>query len=149
MMLSQRTVGNFFGRPMFDQLNFPHTGGRPEVIHDRISFIKSLGGEDVLIGDAFVLIGRRRAVAMKPDMMLLRNLTELLIVRHGESPPLQISSSFLLALEGFEKRFEISFTEALGSLALNDFEKEGRPVFDWFGENLEQVAFVVAINQNA
>src|SRR5207302_9434781 len=122
MMMSQRTISTFFWRPMFDQLDVPHTGGRPEVIHDRISFIKSLGGEDVLIGDAFVLIGRRRAVAMKPDVMLLRNLTELLIIRHA-IPPLEIAPRVLLFFQRLKEGFEIAFAKTLRPLALDDFKK--------------------------
>ena len=73
---------------MFDQLDIAHARGRPQVIHDRVRLIESFRGEDVFVGDAFVLVGRRRAVAMKPDVMLLRNLTELLIIRHVALPPL-------------------------------------------------------------
>src|SRR5216684_2276629 len=85
MMMAQRTVGNFFRLPMFDQLNFAHPRRRTQVIHDRISFVESLRGKDVLVSDAFVFVSRRRAVAVKPDVMLSRNLSKLLIIRHNYS----------------------------------------------------------------
>src|SRR4051794_31955959 len=62
---------------------------------------------------------------------------------------LQITSSFLFFLQSFKERLEVTFAETLGALALDDFEKEGRPVFDRLGENLEQITFVIAIDQNA
>src|SRR4029077_9171450 len=85
MMMTQRTIGDFLRLPMFDQLDVAHARRWPEVIHDRISFIKPLRGEDMFVSDAFILIRRRSAVAMKPDMMLSRNLTELVIIRHCRS----------------------------------------------------------------
>ena len=149
MMMPQRTVGNFLRFPMFDQLHIAHASGRPQVIHDRVGLIESLRREDMFVGDAFVLIGRRRAVAMKPDVMLFRNLTESLIIRHSRSSRLQIAPRVLFAFEGFEECFEISFAETLRAFALDDFEKQRRSVFDWFGENLEQITFIVAIDENA
>src|SRR5207248_4780366 len=55
---------------------------RTQMIHDGIGFVESLRRNDVFVGDAFVLVGRRCAVAMKPDVMLSRNLTESLIKWH-------------------------------------------------------------------
>ena len=82
MMMTERTIGDFFRLPMLDQLDIAHARGRSQVIDDRIRFVESFRGEDVFVGDAFVLVGWRRTVAMKPDVMLLRHLTELLIIRH-------------------------------------------------------------------
>src|ERR1700730_13726970 len=87
MVMAQRTVSNFFRLPMFDQLDVAHARGRAQVIHDRISLIESLCREDVLVSDAFVFVTRSGAIAMKPDMMLSRNLTELVIIRHVDLPP--------------------------------------------------------------
>src|SRR5437016_11811634 len=61
----------------------------------------------------------------------------------------QIASRSLLALDGFEERFEIAFAETLRAFALNDLEKERRAVFHRLGENLEQITLVIAIDQNA
>ena len=49
---------------------------------------------------------------------------------------------------GFKKRFEITFAKALRAFALNNLEKQRRPIFYRFGEDLEQITFVVAIDQN-
>src|SRR5438105_12870814 len=102
----------------------------------------------MFVRNAFTLVSRSRAVAMKPDVMFSRNFAKFLIVRHFD-PPLQISSCFLFALQCFKQRFEITFTEALRAFALDDFEKERRTVFHRLGEYLEQITFVVAIDQNA
>ena len=52
------------------------------MIHDGKGFVETFRGDDVFVGDAFVLERRRRAVAMKPNVMLPRNLTESLIKWH-------------------------------------------------------------------
>lgn len=62
---------------------------------------------------------------------------------------LQRTAAFLFALDGFEQGFEVAFTEGLRAFALNDFEKHGRPGLDRLGEDLQQIAFVVAIDQDA
>ena len=121
-MMTQRTVRHLFRLPIFDQLNIAHPRRRPEVIDDRIGFIESFRGEDVFVGDAFVLIGWPPTVAMKPDVMLLRHLPELLIIRHVVLP-LEIASKSLLFFQGFEERLEVSFPETLRAFALDDFEK--------------------------
>src|SRR6266568_188128 len=95
MMMAQRAVCDFFRLPMLDQLDIADTRRRTQVIHDRISLVESLRREDMLVGDAFVFISWRRAIAM------------------------------------------------------DDFEKERRPVLHRFGEYLEQITFVIAIDQNA
>src|SRR5256884_3912748 len=82
MVMTQRTVRRFLQLFTFQEFNTPHTSGRAQMIHDGIGFVESLRRNDVFVGDAFVLVGRRRAVAMKPDVMLSRNLTESLIKWH-------------------------------------------------------------------
>src|SRR5205814_8167458 len=84
-MMSQRTVRHLLWLPMFDQLDVAHASRRTQVIDDRIGLIKSLRREDVLIGNAFILIGRRRPVAVKPDVMFPRDFAQSLIVRHSRS----------------------------------------------------------------
>src|SRR5205809_1012363 len=132
MMMTQWAVRDFFRLPMFDQLNLADARRRTQVIHDRIGLVESLRREDMLVSDAFVFISRRSAVAMKPDVMFSWNFAKFLIVRHFD-PPLQISSCFLFSLQCFKQRFEITFTEALCPLALDDFEKQRRPIFHRLG----------------
>src|SRR5580693_8100518 len=86
--MPQRTVGHLFRRPMFDQLDIAHARGRSQVIHDRVSLIEPLRGDNVLVSDALVLVSRRGAVAMKPNVMLPRDLSEFLILRHRSYLPL-------------------------------------------------------------
>jgi hypothetical protein len=76
----------------------------------------------VLVGDAFVLVAWPRTVAMKPNVMLLRHLTELLIIRHVVLS-LEVASEFLLFFQCFKERLKVSFPETLRALALDDFEK--------------------------
>src|SRR6266496_5642900 len=62
---------------------------------------------------------------------------------------LQIASRGLFALDGFEQRFEIALSKALRAFALNDLEKERRSILHRLREDLQQITFVIAINQNA
>src|SRR2546423_11021213 len=82
MVMTQRTVCCFLQLFTFQEFNTPHTRRRTQMIHDGIGFVETFGGNDVLVGYAFVLVGGRGAVAMKPDVMLPRNLTKSLIKRH-------------------------------------------------------------------
>src|SRR5207248_1730580 len=74
MVMTQRTVRCFLQLFTFQEFDAPHTSGRTQMIHYREGFVETFGGNDVLVGDAFVFVGRRGAVAMKPDVMLSRNL---------------------------------------------------------------------------
>src|SRR6266513_2119807 len=62
---------------------------------------------------------------------------------------LQIASPVLLFLERLEEGFEITLTETLGAFALNDFEEQRRSILNRLGEYLQQISFIVAIDQNA
>ena len=52
----------------------------------------------------------------------------------------------LLAFDGLKERLEVSLSEALSSLALDNLKEHRRPVDYGFCENLQKVAFVVAVN---
>src|SRR5207253_2770122 len=82
MMMPQRAVGRFLQLLAFEELDTAHPRGRTQVVHDRVGFVETFRCNDMLVGDAFVLISRRGAVAMKPDMMLPWNLSEPLIKWH-------------------------------------------------------------------
>ena len=148
VVMAQRTLRDFFRRPILYQLDVPHACRRPEMIDDRVRFVETFRRDDVLVSDPLILEGGPASVAMKPDVMLFRNLTELLIIRHVV-PPLEIASRVLLFLQRLEQGFEITFAKTLRAFALDDFEKERRPVFHWLGEDLKQITFVVAIDQNS
>ena len=70
-------------------------------------------------------------------------------MRFAQHDKLQIASPLLFFLDRLEQRLEIAFAETLRAFALNDFEKERRPIFHRLGEDLQQITFVVAIDQNA
>ena len=61
---------------------------------------------------------------------------------------LQIASRILLFFQSLEQGFEVTFAKTLRTLALDNFKKESWPVFHWLGEDLEQITFVVAIDQD-
>src|SRR5438132_543232 len=82
MMMTQRAVSNFLQLLAFQQLYIAHASGRPQMVHDRVSFIEAFGGDNVLVSDALILVGRPLAVATEPDVMLARHFAELLVVWH-------------------------------------------------------------------
>ena len=55
----------------------------------------------------------------------------------------------MLALDGFEEGLEVAFSEGLGAFALDDFDEYRRAVHQRFGEELQQVALVVAVDQDS
>src|SRR6202165_179106 len=60
---------------------------------------------------------------------------------------LQIPSSRLLHFDRFKLRFEIPLAKSAAALALDDFEEHGRPIFHRLRENLQEVAFLVAVHK--
>ena len=64
-------------------------------------------------------------------------------------PPLKVAAQLLLALDGFEQGLEVAFPEGLGTFALDDFVEDGRTIHDGLGKELEEVAVLVAIDQDA
>ena len=62
---------------------------------------------------------------------------------------LQISAALLLALDGLEQRLEISLAETAAALALDHLVEQRGTVFHRAREDLQHVAFVVAIHQDA
>ena len=53
------------------------------------------------------------------------------------------------SFDRFKQGFEVAFPEGSCALALNDLVKDGRAVLYRLGEDLEQVALVVAVDQDA
>src|ERR1700674_695766 len=67
--------------------------------------------------------------------------------RSRVSHRLQIPSSRLLHFDRFKERFEIPFAKSAAALALDDFEKHGRPIFHRLRKNLQEVPFLVAVHK--
>src|SRR5580658_2655036 len=67
----------------------------------------------------------------------------------GRLSGLEIASQGLLALDRFKEGFEVTLAEAAAALALDDLVEDGGAVFDGAGEDLEHVAFVVAVDEDA
>src|SRR4051794_35460625 len=62
---------------------------------------------------------------------------------------LKIAPQRLLALDGLEERLEVAVAEAAGAVTLDHLEEDRRPVADRLGEDLQQVALVVAVDEDA
>src|SRR5439155_6502315 len=61
----------------------------------------------------------------------------------------EVSAQRLLALDGLKQGLEVPLAEAAASPSLDDLEKERRAVSDRPCEDLQHVAFVVPIDENA
>src|ERR671933_693016 len=62
---------------------------------------------------------------------------------------LQVAALGLLALDRLEQRLEVAVAEAARAVALDDLEEDRRAVADRLREDLEEVALVVAVDQDA
>ncbi len=62
---------------------------------------------------------------------------------------LEVATRVLFPLDGFEEGFEVAFAEAAASLPLDDLVEDGGAVFYGLGEDLQHVAFVVAVDEDA
>src|SRR6266508_6736195 len=62
---------------------------------------------------------------------------------------LKVATLLLLALDRLEQRLEVAFAEAAAALALDDLDEQRRPILERLAEDLEQVAFLIAIHQHA
>src|SRR5579875_4202935 len=61
---------------------------------------------------------------------------------------LQIPAQLLLALDGLEERLEVALAKAARPLTLNHLEEDGWAILHVLGEDLQQIAVVVAIHQD-
>ena len=62
---------------------------------------------------------------------------------------LEGAAGFLLAFNGFKQRLEVALPEGFGAFALDDFKEHGRAVDNGFGEDLQQVSLVIAVDEDA
>src|ERR1700743_3071622 len=62
---------------------------------------------------------------------------------------LKITPFRLLALDGLEESFEVALSKAAASFPLDDLEEKSRPIFHRASEDLQHIAFVVAVHQDA
>src|SRR5215470_4842171 len=59
----------------------------------------------------------------------------------------EVASARLLALDGLEQRLEVALAESVGAVPLDKFEEHGRPVLYRLGEDLQQIAVLVAVGK--
>ena len=62
---------------------------------------------------------------------------------------LEVAAERLLALDRLEERLEVAVAEAARAVALDHLEEQRRPVLGGLREDLQQVAVVVAIGEDA
>ena len=55
----------------------------------------------------------------------------------------------LFALDGLKQRLEVSLTETAAAFTLNNFVEQGGPVLDRTSKDLQHVALIVAVDENA
>ena len=65
------------------------------------------------------------------------------------NPKSQVPTLLLLTLDRLKQCLEVAFTEATAALALDDLDKQRRPILERLAKDLEQVAFIIAIHQHA
>ncbi len=64
-------------------------------------------------------------------------------------PQLEISPLLLLQLQRLEERLEVALAEGLAAAAADDLEEEGGAVLKGLGEELEEVALIVGVDEDA
>src|SRR6187551_2100864 len=62
---------------------------------------------------------------------------------------LEVAAPLLLALDRLEECLEVALAETERAVPLDQLEEHGRPVADRLGEDLQQVAVLVAVDQDA
>src|SRR5829696_5809000 len=108
------------------------TAGRLKVQQDRLVPREALVAHDLLHEER-----RGGAVAVHLNVPLGRN-----------PPESRVAHGLLLALDRLEQGLEIALAKAAGTVAFNDLEEDRRPVADRLREDLQQVALVVAVDQD-
>src|SRR6478752_3518519 len=61
----------------------------------------------------------------------------------------EVAAALLLALDRLEQRLEVALAEAEGAVTLDQLEEHRRAVLDGAGEDLQQVAVLVAVDEDA
>src|SRR5438477_1250186 len=64
-------------------------------------------------------------------------------------PGSEVAAALLLALDGLEQRLEVALAEAQRPVPLDQLEEHGRAVAHRRGEDLQQVAVLVPVHQDA
>jgi hypothetical protein len=62
---------------------------------------------------------------------------------------LQVAAPLLFQLNRLEQGLEIAFAKTAAAVTLDDFDEDGWAVLDGAGEDLQQVALIVPVHQNA
>src|SRR5829696_2139306 len=66
----------------------------------------------------------------------------------SRNQPSEVPPRRLLALDRLEERLEVARAEAGGTVTLDDLEEDRRAIAERLGEHLEEVALVVAVDED-
>src|SRR5207344_2203130 len=61
----------------------------------------------------------------------------------------EVPTALLLALDGLEERLEVALAEPLRAVAFDQLEEHRRPVLHRLGEDLQQIAVLVPVGEDA
>ena len=89
--------------------------------------------------------------AVEPDQLAdhLDDAMEVVGESRVRRRRLEVAAPGLLDLDRLEQRLEVADAEAAGAVALDDLEEERRPILHRAGEDLEEIALLVAIGLDA
>ena len=110
--------------------------GEWQVVEDRLVAREALVAHDLLDEQPAVVVADLR-VALGRD------------VAHARRTASEVPPQRLLALDRLEERLEVALAEAARAVALDDLEEDRRPVAERLREDLQQVALVVAVDEDA
>src|SRR6476469_8221139 len=64
-------------------------------------------------------------------------------------PASEVAAPLLLALDGLEERLEVALAEAQRAVPLDELEEHRRPIAERLGEDLQEIAVLVAVDKDA
>src|SRR5580692_1982206 len=73
----------------------------------------------------------------------------LMVYRSTVPRGLQVAATVLLALDRLEQRLEVALAETVRAVSLDQLEEHRGPVLHRLGEDLQQVAVLVPVDQDA
>src|SRR5439155_20456635 len=91
MMMTQRTISDCLPFLAFQSLHIANARGWPQMVHDRVGFVETFGGDDMLVSNALILVGRALTIATEPNTVLTRHFAWLLVIRHCRSSFFKLS----------------------------------------------------------
>ena len=89
-----------------------------------------------------------RILRVSRDAGLARGRIRVIAAARRAAVRSEVAAGVLLALDGLEERLEVALAEAERAVALDQLEEDRRAVAERLGEDLQQVAVLVAVDQD-